>query len=161
MAKNKLGKVPHYELLYIISNKYSEDELRPIVEKVNKIISDNKSKITYEEVWGKKKMCYPIKGFNYGYYQLAEFDSDEESVNKIKYELRINRDILRHMIVAKVAISESERENQKKRAEKKMIAKVEENKKQEEKPKEEPKKKVDMKELDKKLDKILDTDDLL
>ncbi len=161
MAKNKLGNVPHYELLYIVSNKYSEDELKSIVEKINKIITDNKAKITYEEVWGKKKMCYPIQGFNYGYYQLAEFDSDEESINKINHELRIDRDILRHMIVVKTVVSEEEREAQKKKAEKKMIEKVEESKKQEEKPKEAPKKKVNMKELDEKLDKILDTDDLL
>ena len=117
MAKNKLGNVPHYELLYIVSNKYSEDELKSIVEKINKIITDNKAKITYEEVWGKKKMCYPIQGFNYGYYQLAEFDSDEESINKINHELRIDRDILRHMIVVKTVVSEEEREAQKKKAE--------------------------------------------
>jgi small subunit ribosomal protein S6 len=161
MAKNKLGKTPHYELLYIIPNKYSEDELKPIVEKVNKLITDNEGKVTYEEVWGKKKMCYPIQGFNHGYYQLAEFYASEEYVNKINHELRIDRDVLRHMIVVKAVVSEEEREAKKKKAEKKMIEKVEEKKKEEEKPKEEPKKKVNMKELDEKLDKILDTDDLL
>jgi len=164
MAKNKLGGTPHYELLYIVSNKYSEDELKPIVEKINKLISDNEGKVTYEEVWGKKKLAYQIQGFSYGYYQLAEFDATEESVNKINHELRIDRDILRHMIVTKVNMSDAEREAVKKKAEKKMIEKVEEKAKEEEKKtvkKEEPKKKVDMKELDDKLDKILETDDLL
>ena len=162
MAKNKLGKTPHYELLYIVSNKYSEDELKPIVDKVNKLITDNEGKVTYEEVWGKKKLTYPIQGFSHGYYQLAEFDSSEEGVNKINHELRIDRDVLRHMIVSKVSVSDAEREATKKKAEKKMIEKVEEKVKEEEKPvKEAPKKKVDMKELDEKLYKILETDDLL
>lgn len=161
MAKNKSGNIPHYELLYIVPNKYSEDELKPIFSKVNKLITDNEGKITYEEDWGTKKMTYSIKGFNHGYYHLVEFDASGEKVNKINHELRIDRDVLRHMIVSKAVVSEEEREAKKRKAEKQMIKKVEEKAKQEEKPKENPKKKVDMKELDEKLDKILDTDDLL
>ena len=161
MAKNKSGEIPHYELLYIVPNKYSEDELKPIVEKINKLLKDNGATITYEEVWGKKKMTYQIKGFSYGYYQLVEFDVEEKNVAKINHELRIDRDILRYMLVNKKAISEEEREALKEKARKKIIKKVEEKKKEEKKPKEAPKKKVDMKDLDEKLDKILETDDLL
>ena len=70
MSKTKSSKIPHYELLYIVSNKYSEEELEPIKNKVNKIIEENGGKITFSEDWGKKKLCYPIKHFSYGYYLL-------------------------------------------------------------------------------------------
>ena len=54
MAKNKKSVTPHYELLYIISNKFTEEEIKPIIEKVSKVITDNKGEITYTEDWGKK-----------------------------------------------------------------------------------------------------------
>lgn len=164
MAKNKSGKMPHYELLFIVSNKFSEDELKDVVKDVHKIITDNEGKITYTEEWGKKKLSYPIKGFQYGYYSLAEFDCSGEKVNKINNELRLSTEVLRHIIVAKEARTVEQIQEEKKQSEKKILAKVKaetEEKKPIEKPKEKEKATVDLKDLDEKLDRILETDDLL
>ena len=60
MAKNKTTENFYYELLYIISNKYSEDEVKPIIEKVEKIIKENGGAIISAEEWGKKRLAYPI-----------------------------------------------------------------------------------------------------
>ncbi len=181
MAKNKSTKIHHYEILYIISNKYTEDELKPIIKTVNKIIEDNEGKITYSEDWGKKKLSYKIQNFNYGYYTLVEFDDPKNKVNDIDKTLRMTNEILRHIIVATRARSDEEIKKEKKKSEelaskrtnkeiKKIIDKKEEIKKiidkKEEIKKEKPKtqnekKKIDLKDLDKKLEKILDTNDLL
>ncbi|HAM88206.1 MAG: 30S ribosomal protein S6 [Candidatus Falkowbacteria bacterium GW2011_GWC2_38_22] len=162
MAKNKSGKMPHYELLFIVSNKFSEDEVKDVVKDVHKIITDNEGKITYTEEWGKKKLSYPIKGFQFGYYSLAEFDSSGEKVNKINNELRLSTEVLRHLIVAKVSRTAEEIQAEKKQAEKKIIAKAKaETEVVEKKEIEKPKKAIDLKDLDEKLDRILETDDLL
>jgi len=138
MSKAKTSQIPHYELLYIVSNKYSEEEIKPIIAKVNKLIVDNEGKITNSQEWGKKKLAYPIQHFNYGYYNLVEFDCGGEKLKKINKEMRIDSDILRFQIVAKKIKTEKE--------------KLE---------KEKTKGKVNLKDLDEKLDKILETDDLL
>jgi len=157
MSKTKSNKTPHYELLYIVSNKYSEDELKPIIAKVNKLVEDNDGKITHQEEWGKKKFAYPIQHFNYGYYNLLEFESDGEKLKKINKELRIDSDILRFQIVAK-KIKTEEEIKQAKRISEKIAVKSQEKEKLE---KERTKGKVNLKDLDEKLDKILETDDLL
>ncbi len=167
MAKNKPEKTPHYELLYIVSNKYTEEELKPIIEEVKKIITKNEGQITYDKEWGKRKLAYPIKHFSYGYYNLVEFDIAGEKVAKIDQALRLSEHILRHQIVAKkfktaeeIAKEEKEREEINQR----IAAKKETEQKEEKEIKEEKqksKKSIDLKELDKKLDKILETDDLL
>lgn len=163
MAKNKKNEIPHYELLYIVSNKYTEDELKPIIENVDKIIKENNGTITHKEEWGKKKLAYPIKHFNYGYYNLAEFDVEAGQVEKINKALRMLAEVLRHTIVAKTVKTEEEIKAEKEKA--KAIAQkaIKEKRKEKEEPvkKEERKTKVDLKDLDEKLDKILDTDDLL
>ena len=101
MAKSKKVETPHYELLYIISNKYSEDELKPIIQKVGRIIKDNGGNITKTEEWGKKRLAYPIKHFNYGYYNLVEFDIKGDKTGKINRTLQMAREILRHQTVVK------------------------------------------------------------
>ncbi len=164
MAKNKSSEIPHYEMLYIVANKYSEDELKPIVENVNKTIEKEGGKITYEESWGKKKLAYPIQHFHYGYYTVVEFDIPAKKMAKLNDLFRMSAEILRHMIVSKKKLSEEE--IKKKQEEKEKLSKKEEKKeeKKDEKAKlEEEKKKgsVKLEELDEKLDKILDTNDLL
>lgn len=101
MAKVKTSEMPHYELLYIISNKFSEDELSPIKEKVNSLITNNQGRITFQEDWGKKRLAYPIKHFRHGYYQLLEFDLPAEQVKALAEYLRLSDQILRHQIVKK------------------------------------------------------------
>ncbi len=118
MARNKSSKTPHYELLYVVSNKYTEDELKKVIENVEKTITKYKGEITYREEWGKKKLAYTINHFSHGYYQLAEFDMEGESMAKLNNELRLSDEVLRHMIVAKPKMTEEEIKKQKEKEEK-------------------------------------------
>ena len=101
MSKVKSSKIPHYELLYIISNKFSENELAPIVEKVKKAILDNEGNITLSEDWGKKRFSYPINGQHFGYYMLLEFDLVGEKLAKVERVLRLASEIVRHQVIFK------------------------------------------------------------
>lgn len=186
MAKNKKSEIPHYELLYIVPNKYTEDELKPIIEKINKIITDNKGKITYSEKWGNKKLAYPIKHFTHGYYNLVEFDTEGKNLAEIDKVLRMSDEILRHQIITKQSKSieeitqekelqlkrikentkqETKKEDQKKsktpKNKEKKSLKTEQKTITAETKEKETKKKVNLKDLDDKLEKILETNDLL
>ncbi|MFH1583211.1 MAG: 30S ribosomal protein S6 [Candidatus Falkowbacteria bacterium] len=161
MSKVKSGETPHYELLYIISNKFSEDEVKPIVEKVNSLITDNQGKITLAEDLGKKRLSYSIKGFRYGYYILAEFDMAGESLINIDRALRMMNEVLRHQIIAKIVKTTEQIAQDKKIAEKIAARNDKEEKEEKEKIKQTDKEKIDLKDLDEKLDRILETNDLL
>ncbi|MDP2708831.1 MAG: 30S ribosomal protein S6 [bacterium] len=161
MSKTKSSEIPHYELLYLISNKFSEDEIKPIGERVNSIITDNEGKITLSEQLGKKRLAYPIKGFRYGYYNIVEFDMAGEALAKADRSLRLMNEVLRHQVIAKPVKTAEQVDRDRKIAEKIAARNVEEEKAAKEKVKEQDKDKVDLKDLDEKLDKILETDDLL
>lgn len=157
MAKNKSADTPHYELLYIIANKFSENELDPIIAKVSKLIEEGQGKITHTEDWGKKRMAYQIAGYTHGYYRLAEFDLEAANLARVERNLRMMPEVIRHQIVKKTPFDPT----QVKPAPVKPV--VENNEpvvaKTVEKPK--AKDKADLKDLDEKLDKILETNDLL
>ena len=164
MSKTKSSKIPHYELLYLISNQFTEEEVKPIAEKINKIISDNGGNITLAEDWGKRRLSYPINNFYHGYYGLVEFDLAGEQLAKVDRFLRMSSDILRHQIVSKKVKTAEEIEKEKKIAEKiaaKLPKEEAEPKATKENDKDKDKDKITLTDLDDKLDKILDTDSLL
>ncbi|MDO8668285.1 MAG: 30S ribosomal protein S6 [bacterium] len=175
MSKVKSGETPHYELLYLISNQFSEDEIKPIMEKVNLLITNNQGKITQSISLGKKRLAYPIKGFRFGYYILVEFDMPGVNLINVDHALRMMSEILRQQVVSKEVKTEEQILHDKKIAEKIAARNIKEEKLVEEKisarrvtpaetapsVKAADKGKVDLKDLDEKLDKILETDNLL
>ncbi len=164
----------HYELLYIISNKFSENELDPIKDRVTKLITDQGGTITLSNDWGKKRLAYAIKGFYHGYYHLLEFNLEPAKTKFIDNTLRLSSEILRHQILKTKLRTEEELKAietlKAKIAEKQAaLAPVVETS-SEDKAAEAPKAKaadkaaetkVELSDLDNKLDQIIDTDNLL
>lgn len=136
MAKNKSNEKVHYELLYIIPNKFTEEESKKVDEKIKNNIIKKEGEITYTEQWGNKKLAYPVKHFSHGYYNLVEFDLPGESLNELNKELNISEDILRHQIVKKKKRSLEEIEKEKRKAEeiKEKIKQEEEEEKEKKRP---------------------------
>lgn len=170
MSKRKKTGTPHYEMLYIISNKFTEEEAEAVSEKINALVADKGGQITYSENWGKKKLAYRINGFSHGYYRLIEFDLAGEKLNELNNTVKLSSDIIRHQIVSQIARSAEEIAKEKEESKKLADATAKENKKKEkeeikprekEREKEKAKPKVDLKDLDEKLDKILETDNIL
>lgn len=175
MSKTKKTGAGHYEILFIIPNKFTEEEAKKISTKIEKVIADDGGQVTFTEFWGKKKLAYKIKNNEYGYYALCEFDLAKENLTKIDRDLRLSTEILRHQIVIKKTKTEEELKREeairaKINLKKEKIAKEEktiENKeyKKEEKPssaqKVKPVKDSNLKDLDEKLEGILNADDLI
>lgn len=154
--------MPHYELLCLISNKFSESEVEPIREMVKKLLSDQGGKITLEEYWGKRKLAYKVDGFRHGYYYLLEFDLEGPKLNEINNRLRLSKDILRHQVIVKrkrtaAELEEEARINAKIAAKRKAEADAEEKKTE---PKKEDKR-TSLENFDQELDKIIDAANLL
>jgi small subunit ribosomal protein S6 len=173
MSKTKNSGATHYEILFIVPNKFTEDEAKTVSSQVEKVITENEGKITFSEFWGKKKLAYEIKHNAYGYYSLFEFDLEGQNLAKIDKNLRLSTDILRHQIIVKKAKSEKEIAH-----DKLIRVKIDSKKASEEKSKEEKSKKmatptttskskevketkIDLKDLDEKLEGILSAKDLI
>jgi len=170
MSKTKNAGTTHYEALFIIPNKFTDDEAKILVAKVGKTITENGGTITHNEYWGKKKLAYEIKHNAYGYYGLFEFDLEGKFLAKIDQTLRLSTDVLRHQIIVKKAKSIEEIAKDKEIRVKIDSKKVAEEKKKEEKtkktstasvPSKTKDKRVDLKDLDEKLEGILNADDLI
>jgi small subunit ribosomal protein S6 len=168
MSKTKVSGLIHYEILFIIPNKFTDDEAQKVFKKVKDLIESMDGKISFENYWGKKKFAYPINHDHYGYYAYYEFDLDRSLISEINNKLRLDKEVLRFMIVKKDLKTEEQIKKDAEIQEKIDKRKAEEEKeeektkaKKESSPKKKKEDKVDLKTLDEKLDDVLDVDDLL
>jgi len=76
-----------------------EVDLTKAEERVQKILADNKGKITATDNWGKKKLAYPIAKNEYAVYVFYQTELDPLSIGKIESTLNITDEVLRYLIV--------------------------------------------------------------
>lgn len=88
-----------YELVYIIQTELNEDEINDVNERVTQMITSNDGEIVSTEIWGQRKLAYPIKNHFEGYYVLHNIQMPPSSTTDVERLLRLNEDILRYLLV--------------------------------------------------------------
>ena len=90
----------HYETLYITHPILESGRLKDTITNVQKLIETNETnKILCTEVWGKKKLAYPIEKQKYGTYVLVQYCGDGKSIKDVNIELEHNVNILAYLTV--------------------------------------------------------------
>lgn len=98
----------HYELTYIVSIKYLDDELQKVVDTVTKMVKDLNGEITADANLGKQRLAYPIKHIHQGTYVVVEFDMPRDNMKKLDAQLKLKEEVLRHLIIKKRIKTEAE-----------------------------------------------------
>lgn len=97
MAKE--AQIRLFELLYIVPNKYTENELPEVTKSVKELIQKQGGKVTNEVNYGKRRFAYPVNHNHYGYYILNNFEMDSAAMKELDKSLRLKDEVLRHLIV--------------------------------------------------------------
>ena len=93
-----------YEMLTIFSASLSDEQKDAIVDKYAKLMEKDGGKV--ESVnkgnpWGLRKLAYPVKYKNEGYYVLYNFESTAEVAQNVTALMRIDENVLRSMCLRK------------------------------------------------------------
>ncbi|RKU26877.1 30S ribosomal protein S6 [Candidatus Poribacteria bacterium] len=88
----------HYELMLIITPDHEENEAEALIENVKGII-EQEATLIHTDVWGKRRLAYPIRKRTEGYYVVYVFECAPGFIAQISQALRVIEAILRHMIV--------------------------------------------------------------
>ena len=173
-----------YELMVIIDPDIGENAINESKDKLRKHIKKLKGSVVNEDDWGLKNLAYRIKKRDRGHYAIFEFTLEPVHVREMDRFLRLEAEVLRHMLIALPwnfkpedysKIEEEERVAEKKIVEKRYskpqqpVSKVaiEEVPKEESSKEETPKvtikkeeSKEDLKKLDDKLNRLLSNPDI-
>lgn len=91
----------NYELVVIFNPSLEEEDIAKEISKITSIIEKEKGKVVDSEKWGIRKLAYPIKNQENGYYLLLYFNGDSRIVSEIDRVNKINDKVLRHLVVKK------------------------------------------------------------
>jgi small subunit ribosomal protein S6 len=90
----------NYETLIVVTPLLSEEQMKEVVAKFKKVLTDNGAEIVAEDNWGLKKLAYPIQKKSTGFYHLTEFKADGALINKLEVEYKRDERIMRFLTVA-------------------------------------------------------------
>lgn len=88
----------NYEVMFIIDPMLEDEKKDATVETVQQIISAD-GEVSKVDVWGMKKLAYPIQKKNDGYYVVIEFKASPELPKELDRRLKISDNVMRHMII--------------------------------------------------------------
>jgi len=88
-----------YELVCAFRMKEGQDVAG--IEAVKKILTDGKAAIKSEEDMGDRELAYQIDKESRGRYRLFNLDLEQEKIPKIEDALKLRKELLRYLFVAK------------------------------------------------------------
>ena len=88
-----------YECAVIVHPAVHEDGLRASTAKYVDVIAKSGGEITKVETWGKRRLSYEIMKQPEGHYFFFRFRGATSVVDELGRQMRIDENILRHMIV--------------------------------------------------------------
>ena len=93
----------HYELVTILSPMLNQDEASAKWDEIKSFIANRDGEITSEQIWGTRRLAYPIRKGNYnfleGSYHLSTFTVDNSFNRELENYLRLDEQVLRSLIV--------------------------------------------------------------
>jgi ribosomal protein S6 len=90
----------NYEVMFIIEAALEEDKKEAAIEMVKEVISAD-GEVGKINVWGNRKLAYPINKKNEGYYAVIEFTGSADLPKELDRRLKISDSIIRHIIINK------------------------------------------------------------
>ena len=92
-----------YEVLYVITPELDEEADKVVMDKFAEIITANGGEIEKTDVWGKRRLAYPIDYKTEGFYVLVTFTANPELPRELERNMRNDERLMRYMVTRKEA----------------------------------------------------------
>lgn len=90
----------NYEVMFIVDPVLEDEKKDATVETVQQIINAQ-GEVSKVDIWGMRKLAYPIQKKNEGYYVVVEFKADSDMPKELDRRLKISDNVMRHIIINK------------------------------------------------------------
>lgn len=91
--------MPQYEMVYVLRPTIPDDAVDQMVERVNSVITSRGGTVEKVDLWGRRRLAYPLEDHREGIYVLTNFACPPKATKEIEGQLRITEEVLRHLVV--------------------------------------------------------------
>ena len=88
-----------YEMMFILRPDLTQDQINKELHKYRDFLKKNGAQKVSIEVWGKRRLAYPIQKFQDGIYILTYYTGDGTQVAKIEKDMRFSEQVLRYLTI--------------------------------------------------------------
>jgi len=89
-----------YEILYIIDVTKTEEEIGALVEKFKALVEEYGT-LTDTDLWGKRRLAYPINDMLEGYYVMMNCEAKPDFPAELDRVFGITDGIMRSLIISR------------------------------------------------------------
>ena len=90
----------NYEVMFVIDPALEDAKKDATVESVQSIIAAD-GEVGKVDVWGMRKLAYPIDKKEEGHYAVVEFQGNPTLPKELDRRLKISDNVIRHIIINK------------------------------------------------------------
>ena len=91
----------NYEGVLILSPDLSGDASKGVIAQIQDLVTKNGGHVDGLQDWGRKRLAYKIGKKHEGHYVILNFQLDSKHLKKMEQSLRMNDQVLRHLLVNK------------------------------------------------------------
>ncbi len=88
-----------YETVFILTPVLSDEQMKETVNKFKGVLTEDGAEIINEELWGLKKLAYPIQKKSTGFYVMLEYKAQPELIKKLEISFRRDEKVIRFLTV--------------------------------------------------------------
>ena len=89
-----------YELVCIIQPDLDETAFKGALERVQGWVTESGGSVDKVDVWGRRRLAFPIRKQRDGQYVLLNVTLDPKSASDLERNIRYLETVLRHMLTA-------------------------------------------------------------
>jgi len=90
-----------YELSLVFSTEIDDAERDALFERIKGLMPVIEGSDVNVKQWGRRKLAYPIKKQNFGYYMLVETQLDGQGISEFERVISYEDALLRHLVIRK------------------------------------------------------------
>ena len=94
-----MRSVRHYELMVIFDPTLDERTIAPSLDTLLNVVREEGGKVDKVDVWGKRRLAYPINKKEEGIYAVVNLDCESDTVNELDRVLNLNENVLRTKVL--------------------------------------------------------------
>ena len=87
-----------YEVVMVVHPELDDSAFKELVDRVQGWIKDGGGQVSKVDLWGKRKLAYPIRKQNEGQYVLLKSQMSPTFCSQLERNLRLQEPVLRYLV---------------------------------------------------------------
>ena len=87
-----------YELVFVVHPDLDDSAFKELVDRVKSWITDGGGQVSNVDLWGKRKLAYPIRKQKEGQYVVMKTQMSPTYCSQLERNLRLQEPVLRYLV---------------------------------------------------------------